>query len=216
MNTIDFNSAERQQSFGLIPPKTIVPLVMNIRPGGAGDGGWYTASKTSDAMMLDVEFTVSEGPYAKRKLWQYFVMSGGKLTNNGDSVAGNISRSTLRAILESARNIKPEDTSDAAVNARRINGLEDFNGMCFLAKIGIDKDKNGQYEDKNKILAVITPDMKEYTEGYTQESPEMIAGMPNMTNMLNGLNGLNGGAGMQTPPPPPAMHAANPTPEWAR
>ena len=201
--TIDFNSAERQQSFGLIPPKTIVPLVMNIRPGGAGDGGWYTASKTSDAMMLDVEFTVSEGPYAKRKLWQYFVMSGGKLTNNGDSVAGNISRSTLRAILESARNIKPEDTSDAAVNARRINGLEDFNGMCFLAKIGIEKDKNGQYEDKNKILSVVTPDMKEYTEGYTKEGPEPVA---STYDLING----------QTPPPPPAMHAANPTPEWAR
>lgn len=197
--TIDFNSAERQQDFGLIPAKTIVPLVMNIRPGGSGGDGWYTASKNSDAMMLDVEFTVSEGPYAKRKIWQYFVMSGGKLSSNGDSIAGNISRTTLRAILESARNIKPEDASEAAVNARRINSLEDFNGMCFLAKIGIEKDKNGQFEDKNKILAVITPDMKEYSEGYTKEGPEVVAGMPNL----------------QTPPPPPAMHTACPTPEWA-
>lgn len=199
MNNMDFNSAERQQSFGLIPAKTIVPLIMTIRPGGSGGDGWYTASKNSDAMMLDVEFTVSEGPYAKRKIWQYFVMSGGKLSSNGDSIAGNISRTTLRAILESARNIKPEDASEAAVNARRINSLEDFNGMCFLAKIGIEKDKNGQFEDKNKILAVITPDMKEYSEGYTKEGPEVVAGMPNL----------------QTPPPPPAMHTACPTPEWA-
>ena len=33
---------------------------------------------------------------------------------------------------------------------RRINGWEDFNGIVFWARIGVEKDKTGHYEDKNK------------------------------------------------------------------
>ena len=141
----DFNNADHQQNgFDLIPAGTIVPLVMTIRPGGSGEGGWLKASNNSDAEMLDCEFVVESGPYAKRKLWQFMVLSGGKLNDKGDSVAGNISRSTLRAILESARTIMPDDMSDAAIRARIINGWQDFCGIVFLAKIGVEKDKTLQ------------------------------------------------------------------------
>ena len=130
----DFNGADRQSSgFDPIPAGTIVPLTMSIRPGGAGDGGWFKQSQSSDALMLDCEFVVSEGPYAKRKIWQFLIVSGGKLNERGESTAGNITRATLRAILESARGIRPDDM-----------------------------DKTGQYADKNRIHTVITPDMKEY------------------------------------------------------
>ena len=41
----DFNGADRQSSgFDPIPAGTIVPLTMSIRPGGAGDGGWFKQS----------------------------------------------------------------------------------------------------------------------------------------------------------------------------
>ena len=97
----DFNGADRQSSgFDPIPAGTIVPLTMSIRPGGAGDGGWFKQSQSSDALMLDCEFVVSEGPYAKRKIWQFLIVSGGKLNERGESTAGNITRATLRAILE--------------------------------------------------------------------------------------------------------------------
>lgn len=161
----DFNSADRQQAFDVIPTGTIVSLVMNIRPGGAGEGGWMKKSGNSDALMLDCEFIVAEGPYARRKLWQYMVLSGGKVNDKGDSIAGNITRSTLRAMLESARGIMPDDNSDQAMQARRINGWQDFCGLVFLAKLGVEKDKTGQYADKNRIMAVITPDMKDYASG---------------------------------------------------
>ncbi|MFQ8735598.1 MAG: hypothetical protein ACLSAH_05745 [Bilophila wadsworthia] len=46
----DFNGADRQSSgFDPIPAGTIVPLTMSIRPGGAGDGGWFKQSQSSDA-----------------------------------------------------------------------------------------------------------------------------------------------------------------------
>lgn len=89
----DFNGADRQSSgFDPIPAGTIVPLTMSIRPGGAGDGGWFKQSQSSDALMLDCEFVVSEGPYVKRKIWQFLIVSGGKLNERGESTAGNITR----------------------------------------------------------------------------------------------------------------------------
>ena len=190
----DFNTADRQQNgFDLIPANTIVPLIMNIRPGGAGEQGWLRPSQSSDAMMLDCEFTVESGPYAKRKVWQMFTLSGGKLDEHGESIGGKISRASLRAILESARRIDPADMSDTAMAGRRINGWQDFNGLTFWARIGVEKDKGGQYGDKNKIACVLTPDMKDY--GKMTDAPAKPAG---------------GGYGASSPAP-----AAPATPAWA-
>src|SRR5690606_26449099 len=103
-----FNNAESGAGdFDLIPDGTICKLIMTIRPGSVGPGGWLTASNTSDAQYLNAEFTVLEGRYARRKVWQNMTVMGGKVDENGQSKAGMITRSILRAILESARNIQP-------------------------------------------------------------------------------------------------------------
>ncbi|MFP5213957.1 MAG: hypothetical protein ACLGPL_11330 [Acidobacteriota bacterium] len=164
MNGYDFNSSEPQQSYGdLIPKDTICKLQINIRPGNAGPDGWLTASQAagSDVLYLSCEFTVLEGPFAKRKFWQNLTFSGGKVNEKGSSVAGEITRSTLRAMLESARNILPTDMSEKALAARRVQSFEEFDGLVFAAKIGIEKGKDG-YEDKNKLASIITPEKKEY------------------------------------------------------
>lgn len=202
MSNFDFNDADRQ--FDLIPDNTIVPLVMHIKPGGQGDGGWLRSSQNSNAMMLECELTVLEGPFAKRKIFQYMVVSGGKVNEKNESIAGNITRSNLRAILESSRNINPDDMSPEAAQKRCCpGGYAEFNGICFVAKIGIEKGQNG-YNDKNKIKAVITPDMAGYAPiqqqaapaaAWGQQSPEPPASWGQM-------------------PPPPAN--SNPTPSWAR
>jgi hypothetical protein len=155
---LDFNNAEKQTSFELIPDKTIVPVIMTLKAGGAGDGGWLKSSQTSDNLMLDVEFTVTEGEFAKRKFWQFMVVEGSEK-------AANISRKTLRAMIEAAREVNPDDTSNEAINSRKISGWQELNGLCFPVKLGIEKAKAGSgYNDKNKILMVITPDMPEYTK----------------------------------------------------
>jgi hypothetical protein len=226
--TYDFNSAERQANMEPIPAGTIVPLVMTIRPGGEGDGGWFTASKNSDAMMLDCEFTVAAGPYTRRKIWQFFVLSGGKLNDKGESVAGGISRSTLRAILESARNVDPNDMGEPALAKRRAN-WNDFCGLTFLAKLSIEKDKTGQYGDKNRIQTVITPGMKEYLAPLAPASAAPAA--PAQTAPAASWASGQPTAPVQPPvqppiqppapdwgtlPPPPANSGGNPVPAWAR
>ena len=164
MATLDFNGAEAQRS-DIIPDNTIAPLRLTVRPGGSGEGNWLKASKSSGNLMLDCEFTVTGGPYAKRKFWGLYVMEGSEK-------AAAISASTLRAILESARGIKSTDISDIAKAARVVNGYGDFDGLEFVGKIGIEKGQDG-YADKNKLKVAVTPDMTGYANagGGTVSAP---------------------------------------------
>ncbi len=152
--SMDFNDAESNSGFDIIPVGTIAPLILTIRPGAVGEGGWETKSNSSDVTYLNVEFQVTAGPFKNRKFWQNMVVTGGKTDENGGSKAGNITRSTLRGILESARGIKPDDMSEAAKAKRIVHGYGDFSGMEFTGKIGIEKGTGG-YDDKNKLLGAV-------------------------------------------------------------
>jgi len=60
----DFNDAEQQQGFDLIPKGTIVPVRMTIKPGGHDDssqnwtGGYATESFDTGSIYLAAEFVV--------------------------------------------------------------------------------------------------------------------------------------------------------------
>src|SRR5262245_6613147 len=103
-DNFDFNTAGEQKTLDVITAQTICTLQLKIRPGGAGEGGWLKCAADGASEALDCEFVVLEGPFAKRKLWQLFTLRG---TTPGHAEAGEISRTTLKAILESARNIRP-------------------------------------------------------------------------------------------------------------
>jgi hypothetical protein len=159
---LDFNDAPEQRDMGLIDDGTVAVVHMNVRPGSAGEGGWLKRSKAGDSEMLDCEFTVVEGPFAKRKFWTSLVVTG---VTEGQHKAGEISGGRLRAILESARGIMPNDKSDAAKAARAVNNWGDFDGLRFVAKIGIQKAEPGSnFKDKNVLESVITPDRKDWAK----------------------------------------------------
>jgi hypothetical protein len=238
MSFYDFNSADKQQDYTPIPTGTIVPLAMMIKPGQYGDNGWLTLSQSGDVEMLNCEFTVTEGPYTNRKIFQFMVVAGGKTNEKGESIAGAISRRTLRAMLESARNIQPDDMSDAAMQKRRIRGWEDFCGLCFLAKLGVEKEQNS-YPAKNKIMTVITPNMKEYAGGAQSPAPSAGTAVPSAaapawapgraaapasaparspaaawaTGQTTAPSAM--AATPPPPPPPPAASANRVPPQWA-
>jgi hypothetical protein len=157
---IDFNNAEPQREGGLIPENTIAVCHMTIRPGGAGDGGWLKRSKDGSSLAIDAEFTIVEGPFAKRKFWKLYTVQG---ATEGHAKAAEISTSQLRAILESARGIRPDDESEAAQQGRRLNAWGDLDGIRFIGKVGIEKGKDG-YKDKNTLWAAVTPDKKDWVK----------------------------------------------------
>ncbi len=159
----DFNNAPEQAFTGEpIPHGSLARVVTRIRPGGQGPGGWITENPSTGAAYLDCEFTVAEGPYARRKVWSLIGLKGTKVDEHGQDKWANMGRSLIRAILESARGIHPKDESPQAVAARRIDSLGDLDGIEFIARIGVEKDRDGQYPDKNKVLAAVGPDHRDY------------------------------------------------------
>jgi hypothetical protein len=180
----DFNDADDQREYALIPPKTLAKVIMTIRPGGYDDpsqgwtGGYATRSDKTGAIYLNAKFTILEGPFAKRVVFGLI----GLYSPKGPEWA-NIGRSFLRAILNSARGIHPTDNSPQAQSARRIKGFADLDGVEFVARIDVEKDQNG--DDKNVIKVAIQPDHKEYAAlmGQSMRPPvhapsTLIAGTP--------------------------------------
>jgi hypothetical protein len=122
----DLNNADQQKNGDLISDGTFARVTMIIRPGGIdGDGefdrGLLRRAKdpNSDVRMIDAELTVVQGPYARRKLWQMFTVQGGKSDENGVSIAGKISQSTFRAMIDSALGLDPQDMSEVRGVAQR-------------------------------------------------------------------------------------------------
>ena len=112
--------------------------------------------------MLDCEFTVSEGPLARRKFWQMFTVQGGKVDENGVSIAWKISKSTFRAMIDSALGLDPQDMSEAAKQKRILRGLADLNHITFIAKIKVEASDDARYGDQNRLDRVVLPNEKEW------------------------------------------------------
>lgn len=157
----DFNDAEQQQGFDLIPKGTLIPVRMALKPGGYDDpsqgwvGGYASESFETGSVYLAAEFVVTGGEHAKRKLWTNVGLHSPK----GPTWA-QMGRSFIRAALNSARNIHPQDTSPQAVAARRIQGFHELDGLEFIARVDVEKDPKG--EDRNVIRLAVEPDHPEY------------------------------------------------------
>ena len=175
----DFNDA--QSNTNLIPKGTLAKVRLTIRPGGFDDAsqGWtggYATRGSTGAVYLNGEFTVTEGQYARRKIFTLI----GLYSPKGPDWA-NMGRSMIRGMLNSARGISDKDQSPQAQAARRINGFADLDGIEFLGKVDWEKDQNGQ--DKSVIKAAITPDNKDYAAlmGGTRQ-PAPAASAPSTPN----------------------------------
>ena len=160
----DYSTAPEQRGIELIPDGTVATLQSTIRPGGAGEDGLLKRSKDGACEMLDLEFVVVDGPQAKRKLWERMVING---VTDGHAKAADISRGKLRAIIESARGISRATWVPEARKGRTVE-LRDFDGLRFMAKIGVEKGsprmtaRGENYPDRNMIAMVITPDRKDW------------------------------------------------------
>ena len=151
--SFDFNSVGEQRSFDVIPDRTIALVQLNIRPGDVGEDNLFSRSKNGQAEGLNCELIVVGGPYDKKKFWDWMTISG---TTDGHAEAADITKRKLRAILESARGIKPTDVSEAAKKARDAEYRE-FDGIRFVAQIGVEP-ASGDYRAKNFLAQIITPD----------------------------------------------------------
>lgn len=162
-NYFDFNTAE-VSVFEIIPAGTLAKVRMHITPGNYRDEakGWTdghaTKNDATGAVYLNCEFTVMEGNCFKRKIWQKIGLYSDKNSNRW----GDMGRSVIRSILNSARGFTDKDESEKAKAARMIESFAELEGLEFAARIDTEKDINEN--DRNIIKLVLTPEHKDYTQ----------------------------------------------------
>jgi hypothetical protein len=188
--TIDLNEAGGQREFDLIPADTIATLAIKVRGGGAGPDGTLRRSKDGRSEALDLELTVVDGKFAKHKLWILLTLQG---ESEGHAEAGRIATTVIRAIIESARGVRPDDQGEEAKQQRRLASYLDLDGIRFVGRIGIEPAKNG-YDAKNKLASVVTPDMQAWRKLDQGAAPAPAA----------------------IPAQPPSGGGVIPRPQWSR
>ncbi|TYZ39695.1 hypothetical protein C2U33_24295, partial [Ralstonia solanacearum] len=124
-------------------------------PSRGWTGGWATESEHTGSVYLAAEFVVLEGPYAKRKLWSMIGLHSPK----GDEWA-NMGRAFVRAALNSARGVHPDDNTEPAQLSRRIRDFGELHGMEFIGRVDIELDSRG--DARNVIRQAVEPNHKDY------------------------------------------------------
>ncbi len=121
-------------------------------------------------------------------------------------------RTFVRAALNSARNIRPQDNSPQAAAARRIAGFHELDGLEFVARIDIERDGRGDM--RNVVKMAVEPGHPDYAQGavapaapFTPAAPAMATQAPQAASTM--------------PPPLPApgpapRGAAAGKPAWAQ
>jgi hypothetical protein len=167
----NLNDADPQREQTIIPAG-VYQLRTKVRPGGAGPGNVLRRAKNLRTLMLDLELTVIGGESAGQKLWDLITVSAepGEFEDANDAereqteryaTAVRIGRSKLRAILESAHAIHPDDASEAAQKKRKIEDWLDFDNLKFWGQVELKKGTNG-YRDKNVLYFVVTPNLPDW------------------------------------------------------
>ena len=187
-----------------VPDGTLATVQMRIRPGGVGEDNLLKRTASGDAEMLDCEFVIVDGEYAKRKFWDTFILEG---TTDGQKQMADTNRGRLKKILESARGIKKDMPAEQARPLYNAD-LKDFDNLMFVARIGMrkgepKKDGSGNWPDKNFLAAAISPDHRDW-HPVTQAPP------------FNGGGATSAPTGDGSTPSTSAGSAPITPPAWAR
>lgn len=176
MSNLDLNTADTQSE--TIPDGETVHIRLALLYGDHGNDNALTKSKSSDALMLSLEATVTEGKYARRKFWpRYYMGSSGARMTEGQETAVGISRKMLRAIVEAARGFAPTDETAAAIKARQLASLAEIDGMEVWCVTGIEKGTGG-FDDKSVIKRVVSAGKSPTSGNPAAEAASMRAAKP--------------------------------------
>ena len=181
----NFNDAEDQMSYELIPHKTIAKVRLLIKKGNhvtkEWPDGYASLSKSGACVYLACEFVILGGEYENRKVW-----SNIGLHSDNSEKYGQIGRSMIKAILNSASSLYSKDKSPEAEKQRQIKSFADLDNLICVAEITIN-DKGES--PRNEIKTIITPDHARYSEFMNERSGKFpinygVAGSQQKSNEL--------------------------------
>jgi hypothetical protein len=168
---IDLNDAETQRDRTLVP-SGVYCLKIAVKPGGHGEGRWLRLAKNLRSLMLELKYSVVVGDYAGKQIQDFITVEfdetddlhlspiePDKLENYRTSV--RMGRTKLRAIIDSAYGLEPNDDSEAAKEKRKLASYGALNGLEFYAQVE-EKPGSDGYGPRNYVDFVITPDLPDY------------------------------------------------------
>jgi hypothetical protein len=154
----DYTDYSGAATSNLIPARTEAPIRIAVQAGDADveDGhGCLKRGSKGDSLMLNLECTITDGPFAKRKFFHGLYMGPERSKpTEGQQTGIDMSREKIRAIAEAARGFAPSDESPAAIASRKLKTLRDLDGMEVTVIIGVEEGE-GSYDDRNNIKRVV-------------------------------------------------------------
>jgi hypothetical protein len=95
--------------------------------------------RSGDGYMLSMQYKVDDGEYEGRRVFQTIVFQ------HSNETAQKIGRATMKSLC------------DACGLQAAVKDTQDFLFKPVRLKIGIEKDKNGAYDDRNRVLKILPP-----------------------------------------------------------
>jgi hypothetical protein len=162
----NFNDAEEQMSYELIPHKTIARTRLMLKKGNHVTNefkdGYATLSKAGTSVYLACEFLILSGEYENRKIWSNIGLYSDKSPKYAE-----IGRSMIKAILNSAHVLHSADKSPEAEKLRTIKSFADLENLICVAEITINDQGD---KPRNEVRTIITPDHARYKEFMDERS----------------------------------------------
>jgi hypothetical protein len=165
---IDLTDTEAQSS----PiPSGVYRLRAKLKAGTEGTDHLLKRAANGVGLMLVLEYTVLDGDYRKRNIRDYITCEldeQGVITPLPQDkleklqTSARMGRIRLRAIIDSAYKLDPDDKGEAAQEIRRrFSSYDAFDGIVFWAEVKVRPAANG-YRASNSIDYIITPDLPDY------------------------------------------------------
>src|SRR5262245_5345220 len=144
---VDLNDAEPQRDRTLAPAG-VYTLKIRVKRNANDYGGdeWLRRAKNMRTSMLAMEYTIVGGDYAGKQILDWISVDhdtsddpdlppieADKLDNYQTAV--RMGRSKLRAIIDSAYGLQPNDDSDVAKKKRQLEDYGALTGLKFLAQV---------------------------------------------------------------------------------
>jgi hypothetical protein len=171
---INLNDADDQNRSVMPPGAEWVRA--RIKRGNSGENGLLTLQKNQHGLMLVLELTVLDNDkWRGKKITDYIGCEIQQYDSNDDlspspptveqlekvQTSVRMGRSRLKAMLNSAYGLMPNDDSDEARARRNPDSYQVFDGLCFMVQIEV-QPAQGKYKESNKVDFIIEPDDPAY------------------------------------------------------